>query len=392
MKNIVLLIKREFRIFWTNKVFAFTFLCMPVILGVVLGNVYIRGKVKQQSIIIVDKDNTPLSDRLSDMLSDNPTLKVMAIKYESIGLHHSMLKDRAVAVVTIPDRFEAEVLTRRHPEINIYLNMSNTLTGGVVSSAISATAATLNAGIAISSLKRKGLPPALAKENYEAMKMNVFQQFNPSGNYLIYLWTGFIFAIMHQLLLLALGSSFSQEYASNQFNEGGLLRYSLSPLILIFVKMIPYLLMSVWTICCYYQLANQFHIPLPTHPLALFVSVLLMVVATSSLAILYSVRNPLPLKATQLLMSLASPAFSLSGFSWPSSQMPEILQWFADIIPLTPFLRAMRMVTVQGANFTDILPHLNHQLIQIAVYLSLSILVLRKQIGIALKQSIIVTK
>jgi len=380
MKNLLFLIQREFGLFWANKVFVAAFLVMPLVLSFVLGMVYIDGKVSQLPIVIVDKDDTPTSARFCDMLADNYSLNVVQTTYETVNLHQELLNTRAVAIVVVPYRFEAGILTGKDPEINCYLNMANTLTAGAAGGAITTCAGTFNAGILMNTLQKKGVPPGLASQQYEAFRHNVFLQYNRTGNYLSFLWPGLIFSILHQLLLLAMAVSFSQEFVSGNFSKQGLLAKSSSPVVLIFVKIFPYLIMSLFTLTSYYLLSAYFRIPPPQHPFVLFISQLLFLLSTYLLGCFYSIANPIPVKATQLLMSIASPAFTLSGFSWPANQEPALLRAISEIIPLTPFLKILRMTLVQGASLQDVLPYINHELLLTGVYFLLSFLLLKVKI------------
>jgi ABC-2 type transport system permease protein len=359
MRILFFLLRREFGLFWANKVFAAAFLLMPVLFAIILGFVYRDGKVTGVPIIIVDKDVTPASTRFRDMLENDPNLKVIGTKYETVDLYQTLLNKRAVAVVVVPYRFEADLLAQKNPELNCYLNMANTLTANVAGAAVSLCATTMNA--------------APASFHY-----NTFYQFNPAGNYLYFLWPGFLFSILHQLLLLALAVSFSREFEAGTFKD--LLGHSRSPFVLLFVKVFPYMLLSLWTIGVYYGLSHLFHLPAPAHPFLLFLAQGLLVLGTSLLGAFYSIIYPIPLKASQLLMSIASPAFTLSGFTWPSAEAPLVLASLGKIVPLTPYLKIMRMVLLQKADKNDILPQVEHQLILIGVYALGSLLLLSKKI------------
>ena len=61
---------------------------------------------------------------------------------------------------------------------------------------------------------------------------------------------------------------------------------------------------------------------------------------------------PDALKATQILMVIASPAFIISGFTWPNYAMPDFITYFTKIIPLTPYLEALKIMVVEkGSDF-----------------------------------------
>ncbi|WP_343561632.1 hypothetical protein [Sphingobacterium sp.] len=138
---------------------------------------------------------------------------------------------------------------------------------------------------------KTGVPASLASQQYEAFRHNLFYQYNPAGNYLYFLWPGLIFSVLHQLILLALALSFSQEFAMGTFNKKGLLSYSRSPIILLIVKFFPYLIMSLFNVTVYFALSIFFGIPLPKHPEVLLISQLLLITGASFLAMTYSLHK-----------------------------------------------------------------------------------------------------
>ena len=48
------------------------------------------------------------------------------------------------------------------------------------------------------------------------------------------------------------------------------------------------------------------------------------------------------------------PSMLLSGFMFPFAGMPLIVQWFAEILPLTHFLRMIRGIMLRGAGIADL--------------------------------------
>jgi len=52
-------------------------------------------------------------------------------------------------------------------------------------------------------------------------------------------------------------------------------------------------------------------------------------------------------------MVIATPSFILSGFTWPLSQMPVWVQGIANLIPLTHFLKAFRILIVENGTFSQ---------------------------------------
>lgn len=379
MKNFGILIRREFSLLYANKIFLAAFLVLPLLLSMVNGFVYRKGRVTDQPIVVVDRDFSPSSQRFRQAMEDNNILHIVKVVHETQDLHQLLLDHKAIGVVVIPYRFEADLLQQRRPEVNCYLNMANTITSGALSGALSANAAAMNLELVSASLQKKGIPASVAANNL-AFKANTFFRYNPAGNYLYFLWPGLIFATFHQLLLLALAVSFSGEMDAGTFNSEGLFAYSKSPLLLIFAKVIPYVCLSFFTLGMYFMLSLFFRVPLPEHLGLLFISQFLMVLGACFLSVLYSLIYPVPLKASQLLMSIATPAFTLSGFTWPVAQAPVLLSSFGKIVPLTPYLKLLRMALLQGAGWGECRSQLIHQLILIAVYFTLAMLLLHSKI------------
>ncbi|MGY0034847.1 hypothetical protein [Pedobacter sp. NJ-S-72] len=77
----------------------------------------------------------------------------------------------------------------------------------------------------------------------------------------------------------------------------------------------------------------------------------------------------------------------MSGFTWPADQAPAILEGFGKIIPLTPYLKSLRALLLEGANIHDVMPFIQHQLILIAVYFLLSFILLKLKIRKSLRIS-----
>jgi ABC-2 type transport system permease protein len=381
MKIMLRLIYREFGLFWQNKVLVILFFIMSLVLAAVLGFVYKKGKVTGLTILVIDKDHSPSSARLIDMLSEHQTLHIQNASFETVGIDRLLLEKKATAAVVIPYRFEESLLRDQDPEVNCYLNMSNTLKANLARAAIQQCTGTMNAGIQTAFLEEKGVPHSIAVQGYEAFHHNVFLQYNRAGNYFLFLWPGLILGTLQQLLLLATAVGFSQEYANNNFNKNELLKYTRSPVVLIVAKIFPYLCMSFWIIGGDYLLSVYFKMPPPSHPWVLLFSAILFVTGVCMLGTLFSIIFPAPLKTTQSLMSLASPALTISGLTWPAERVPVVLSAIADILPLKPFLKASRLIWIDGASFQQVLPELKHQLLLVTAFSLLSVLLLRKKIN-----------
>ena len=106
MKTFLNLIKREFGLFWSNKVLRILFIGAPLMYGILLGYVYSKGKVTDLPIIVVDYDQSALSRKAIEMMNDNEVLSVARLQFDETNLNRLMIEKDATCVVIIPKDFE----------------------------------------------------------------------------------------------------------------------------------------------------------------------------------------------------------------------------------------------------------------------------------------------
>lgn len=349
MKHLRYLIRREFRLFFTNTTLLSVFFLAPIVYGLLIGFTYQTGKVEDIPVIIVNKDNTPLSHQVVDMLSDNKSLKILNYIEQPSNLTTEIIKTEAAAAVVIPERFEAMVLQKKYPEVNVYVNTANVLTANFATKAIQLTLGTFAAGVEIKTLQRKGMTAEMAKTQYEPFKVNYITTFNTTSNYLVFMWPAMMAVVLQQVILLAMAVSFVAEFKRRTFirDFAGKEKYAV---LVMFVKCLPVWLFSIVNLLFFYGCAKYFKIPLPEDFTNFFLITFAFILACTNLGVLVSILIPDALKATQILMVIASPSFIISGFTWPTYAMPSVINAINSIIPLTPYLEAMKILVIQRGN------------------------------------------
>lgn len=353
MKNFLDLLGREFRLFWSNNILRLLFIGAPILYGVLLGYVYQKGKVTDLPIIVVDEDMSSLSLKAIQMFQDNEILDVVLVKSNDYNLEKEAIDLEATCIVKFPKNFEKDVLTRQNPEILTIVNTGNVLTANYASGAIQLALGTLKAGTQMETLRKQGTPEALLMSSYEPFKTSFIKKFNRGTNYMYFLWPGVLATVLQQVLLLALALSFASEYENGTFKE---LTERTSLFSMIAVKIVPYLIMSFGIWLLYWAFTFWFRIPVNENLGALTLVAGVFVFSVTFIGILVSILIPNQLKATEVLMVVATPSFILSGFTWPLSQMPIWVQHIASGIPLTHFLKAFRILLVEKGTLSQTYP------------------------------------
>ena len=385
MKQIKYLLKREFRLFFTNRTMLSVFFLAPIFYALLIGFTYQSGKVENIPVILVNHDNTPLSNLVVEMLQDSKTLKVLNYIQEPANLKDETIKTEAAAVIVIPERFEAMMLQKKYPELNVYVNTSNVLTANFATKAIQQILGTFAAGAEIKTLQKKGMNFELAKTQFEPFKANYITLFNTTSNYLIFMWPAMMAVVLQQVILLAMAVSFSEEFKRESFIKdfAGKEKYAI---LVMAIKCLPIWVFANFNILFFYLCSLYFKIPVPENLWNFFLVTAVFVVAATNLGVLVSILVPDALKATQILMVVASPAFIISGFTWPTYAMPEFIKNFTAIIPLTPYLEALKIMVVQNGSDYLTKKYLVHLLILGWVYFILGWIALKIKIHFLLKK------
>ncbi|NJN25964.1 MAG: ABC transporter permease [Cyclobacteriaceae bacterium] len=371
MNWIVILLKREFRLFFSNKLVMAIFIGAPVLYGVLTAYVYIKGEPKEISIIVVDEDASPLSENIREALHDNEYVDIFQIKSNQYGVEDAVKLHDIAAVITIPDHFESDIYSKKHPEIIVDINTSNIVSANYASRGIQHVLASYNAGIEIEALQKGGMPARQAQQHFEAFQVSYARHYNQTANYMVFLWPGILGTIIQQVFLLALALTFAREFEEQTF--GIMLNYTKSAFGIILIKTVPFAILGLGLWVGMGLMFPLFGVPLQGSFLLLNLSGAVFILAIIAIGICVSVFVPNQLKATEVLMIIATPSFIISGFTWPLAQMPTWVQHIAYCIPLTHFLEAFRKITLYQAGLTHILPQMQRLLFLMFTFYFLSL-------------------
>ncbi|WP_271393844.1 ABC transporter permease [Aequorivita sinensis] len=384
MNKFIRLLRIEFKRIFANDVLLAIFFGAPVLYGILFGYVYQQAKVVDLPIVIIDQDRSPTSDKIIDAFGDNEGLLVSDVRYTAGNLIDEMPTQQYAAVITLPSNFEADVFQKKHPEIRVDLNMANILNANTASNHIQAVLLTLNAGMEIEGLKKQGMHPAQAKASYESFKININKLYNSTGNYVTFMLPGLLGGIMQQIIFLAMALVFSRDFEDGYF--GTLVKESKSSLYLIALKTTPFLIMLplIWLVVALFF--PYFNVDINIFNFPMFVLVVLLTFASIFIGMLFSIAIPSQLKATELLMVISTPAFILSGFTWPTMAIPDAITNIAQFIPLTQFLSGFRKVAFYDGDLASIKPELGMLFIIMAVSFIAMVILLQLKIRLHRKK------
>ena len=123
-----------------------------------------------------------------------------------------------------------------------------------------------------------------------------------------------------------------------------------------------------------------FKVPVRGSLLDVYIASVLLILANLTLGLLISTRAQSQFQAMQMTFFVFLPSILLSGFMFPFAGMPKAVQWLAEVLPLTHFLRLIRGVMLRGAGLMDLWPEVLALVVFTAVMMTAAILRFRKRL------------
>ncbi len=123
-----------------------------------------------------------------------------------------------------------------------------------------------------------------------------------------------------------------------------------------------------------------FRVPFRGDPLVLLLGVSLFLTCTLGMGLLISTLCNTQQQAFASSFFIMTPAFTLSGFSFPIASMPRVMQWLTYLNPLRYFLIVLRGTFLKGLGLRVLWPQMLAMAVIGATVLSVSILRFRKSL------------
>lgn len=179
------------------------------------------------------------------------------------------------------------------------------------------------------------------------------------------------------LILLIISAMMTSLTIAREKEQGTmeiLLVSPLPPLLIILGKVAPYAVLSfINAVLILIMGYFIFDVPITGSIVLLLSLCLIYVLAALSLGTLISTTSETQQDAMmKSLIGLLMPSTLLSGFIFPLTSMPEVLQYIAHIIPATYFIEILKGVMLRGTGLGYIIFEVSILLLMIVVFLALT--------------------
>ena len=275
-------------------------------------------------------------------------------------------------VVVIPQNFERDVVRGRSPQILIAADASDPSAVGGAASALSGIVQ-----VAVSQVLTG--PLASGSGGAAPFSVAVHREYNPEGKTSTNIVPGLLAIILSMTMVMITAVAIVKE--SERGTMEMLIATPVKPFEVMLGKILPYVFVGyVQTVVFLIAAYLVFHVPFDGSWLAFFLGFNLFIVVNLALGFLISTAARNQMQAMQLSFFTILPSILLSGFMFPFAGMPKVVQWLAEVLPLTHFLRLIRGIMLRGAELAALWPDVLALLAFTAVMMTLAIARFRKRL------------
>lgn len=210
-------------------------------------------------------------------------------------------------------------------------------------------------------------------------QVSVVSFYNPERRSPVNIVPGLIGVILTMTMVLFTGVAIVRE--RERGNMELLIATPLSSAELMVGKVAPYVAIGLLQTTVVLALGTWlFRVPVAGSLLDVYIAAMLLILANLTLGLLISTRATSQFQAMQMTFFVFLPSILLSGFMFPFAGMPRVVQWIAELLPLTHFLRLVRGIMLRGAGLLELWPDVLALVAFTTVMMAAAILRFRKRL------------
>jgi len=323
---------------------------LPVFQLIIFGYA-VTSDIEHLPLAVFDQDRTPESRELIESYQASGSFDVACYVDSEEALTRLMDSGRVRAGLTIPAGY-GESLRRTHSaQVAFAIDGSDpTIANHALSAAVTIGQAQ-SAEIVSEVLHRRGM----AMEQMPGLEVRTRVWYNPnmvSANYMVPALIGLILQVLTALLTAV---AIVRERELGTIEQ--LIVTPIRPWELVMGKIVPYVLIAFWDTLEVLAVGTfWFKVPINGSVALLLALACLFLMSSLGVGLFVSTVARTQQEAMMLAFFTLLPSVFLSGFMFPISAMPRVLQWLSKCVPLTYFLVIDRGIVLKGNSIDVLMP------------------------------------
>ncbi|TZF83705.1 ABC transporter permease [Pedobacter sp. BS3] len=350
MNRLTFLLRKEFRQIFRDKIIIIMMFAMPTVQLIILP-LAMDFDVKSVNLSVVDHDHSTYSQQLITKIASSGYFKMVGAEASYRDALTYIEKGKTDLILEIPAGFERNLVREGAQKIGISADAINGTKAAIGGNYLNTVIASFNAGLGINVTANLTSPPA------SIIDITWSNWFNPLAEYKYYVVPGVLV-----LLLTMIGGFLSALNIVKEKETGTIEQINVTPIKkwqFIAGKLIPFWIMGmiVFTlgllVCrIVYGITPEGSIPL----LYLFAAIYL--IALLGFGLLISTYSNSQIQAMFTAFFFMMIFMLMSGLFTPVESMPLWARSIANLVPITHFIKVVRMIVLKGSGFSDVQPEL----------------------------------
>jgi ABC-2 type transport system permease protein len=330
--------------------------------------------IRNVKLAVQDQDRSTKSRELVSAFVNSGYFALVGYVDSPSELDRMVDQGRVRVIVSIPSGFEHDLSLRRPVTVQVIIDGDNANTAstvmGYARSLIGEYSAAQMQVVSARDATRQVLPSISVEPRI---------WYNPQLRSTLFLVPGLIAYISMITAVVSTALSVVREKERGTMEQVRMA--PLSPVPYILGKTLPYLAISfVSAILVILSAMLLFDLPMRGSWLLLCAAIGLFLIGAQAQGLLISTIAETQQVAFQIaLLSSLLPTMILSGFIFPITSMPTVVQWITHIVPARYFLVALRAIVLKGADITAFWQDMMALAIFATVALSLASLRLKRE-------------
>lgn len=350
VKIIWILLKKEATLVYNDHSILLALLAAPLLYFALMGSTYFNKDEENVSVGVVDLDHSQSSKSFVNKLNATQKINITHSYIDLVEAKNGFYSFDVQGIVEIPKGFEEKLIAKESTPIGLILNNSKFLSSNDINKAVNLVAMEYAENSRQKFFESKGINPSLAQLKAQPITAQINAVYNPTNNYGNFLLPALFILILHQTLLIGMSESVAYDREENLL-KCNLKESNYSFLNYIFGKTGFYLLLYfAYFLLTFFVVFPIFDLPLNGSLFTLITISFLFFMATIFYGWFVSSFFKSQARVMEIMAFTSYPVFLITGITWSFKDMPLILQYISNLIPLKPYFEFIKKQTVMGVD------------------------------------------
>jgi len=348
MRMLLIILQKEFKQIFRNKVMLPIIFVMPIVQMTIL--VYAATmEIKNIDLLIVDQDLSATSRGISSHFQGSPFFNTEISQMSTKDAYGKLESDEADLILFIPANMEHDLYRNGNAVMQITANAINGMVAGIGTSIVSQTIMQYNRNLVLNYLK---VPDTRGIQHQISTTYRYW--YNPYLDSKSFMVPGILTILVTAIGLFLSGFNLVREKelgTIEQINVTPIKKYAF-----LAGKLIPFMVIALFDLTLGLLFGKLlFDVPIVGNILVMYTMAIAYLLVVLSLGLLLSTISSTQQQVLFTAFFFMIVFMLMSGLFTPTESMPNWAQDVNKINPIAHFMRAMRMILLKGSTMNDVL-------------------------------------